>query len=196
MNIQRGTGIATAVLFAVLTACGHAPRAEGAGGAAGSAVNGTGETGGADESDDSIYSGGTAAAAPGATQAPYADTPTPLPFQRTAFDNVDVYKSDVAQHIVRNNGAHTFSGALSPMLPAIVVLRITVDQNGRMTDVIVQRSRDDTASEVALASMRRTAYLPMPYNLANGPGHSLTFMETFLFNRDYRFQLRTLAPVQ
>jgi protein TonB len=97
---------------------------------------------------------------------------------------------------MRYNGAHTFSGKLPPMLPAIVVLRITVDRDGRVSDVVVQRSRDSEASKVALASMKRTVSLPRPFNLATGPGRSLTFSETFLFNADYRFQLRTLAPVQ
>lgn len=121
---------------------------------------------------------------------------SPLPYQRAVFDNVDTYKSDAARHIMSQNQAHTFSGALPPMLPAIVVMRITVDQNGKLTQANVLRSRDEEASKVALASVRRTAYLPMPYNLARGPGHSLTYMETFLFNADYRFQLRTLAPIQ
>jgi protein TonB len=116
--------------------------------------------------------------------------------QRTAFASVDAYKADVAAQIMRYNGAHTFSGKLPPMLPAVVVLSITVDREGRMTNVSVQRSRDHDASKVALASMQRTGALPRPYNLAMGPGRSLTFSETFLFNADYRFQLRTLAPVQ
>jgi protein TonB len=116
--------------------------------------------------------------------------------QRTYFDSVDAYKSDVAEHIMRYNGPHTFSGKLPPMLPAIVVLSITVDNNGKMTKVAVQRSRDHDASKVALASMQRAGALPRPFNLATGPGRSLTFSETFLFNADYRFQLRTLAPIQ
>ena len=116
--------------------------------------------------------------------------------QRTAFATVDSYKDDVAALILRYNSAHTFSGKLPPMLPAIVVLRITVDRDGRMSDVTVQRSRNQEASRVALASMQRTGSLPRPFNLATGPGRSLTFSETFLFNADYRFQLRTLAPIQ
>jgi protein TonB len=59
-----------------------------------------------------------------------------------------------------------------------------------------QRSRDDDASRVAVASMRRTGMLPRPFNLASGPARSLSYSETFLFNADYRFQLRTLAPIQ
>jgi protein TonB len=116
--------------------------------------------------------------------------------QRTAFDSVDAYKHDVAEHILRYNPDHTFSGKLPPMLPAIVVVNITVDQAGKMTKVAVQRSRDSDASKVALASVWRAGVLPRPFNLAAGPGRTLTFSETFLFNADRRFQLRTLAPIQ
>ena len=118
----------------------------------------------------------------------------PISGQRTSFDNVESYKADVAEQVMRYNTAHTFSGRLPPMLPAIVVLTITVDKTGKLTHVAVQRSRDNDASKVALASMRRAGQLPKPFNLATG--NSLTFSETFLFNADYRFQLRTLAPIQ
>ncbi|WP_426117198.1 energy transducer TonB family protein [Massilia sp. PWRC2] len=158
-------------LAALLTACGHSPTVAPAG--------------------DSIRP--HAGSPPGYAT---AETRSPLSHQRAAFDNIDVYKADAARQIVRQNADHTFSGALPPMLPAVVVMRITVDQNGKLTQASVLRSRDEEASKVALASMRRTGYLPMPYNLAHGPAHSLTYMETFLFNADYRFQLRTLAPVQ
>lgn len=116
--------------------------------------------------------------------------------QRTSFDNVDAYKYDVAEQIMRYNTEHTFSGRVPPLLPAIVVLSITVDSNGKATRVTVQRSRDNQASKVALAAMQRAGHLPKPFNLATGPGRSLTFSETFLFTADYRFQLRTLAPIQ
>ncbi len=136
-----------------------------------------------------------AEAAHAAVEAPVS-APAPLPGQRTSFDSVDAYKADVAEQIMRLNAAHTFSGKLPPMLPAVVVLSITVDHTGTPTKVSVQRSRDDDASKVALASVQRSGPLPKPFNLASGPGQSLTFSETFLFNADYRFQLRTLAPVQ
>lgn len=142
------------------------------------------------------------AIAPAPASAPQAEwrAPAPassiLPGQRTSFDSVDTYKSDVAAQIMRSNADYTFSGKLPPMLPAIVVLSITVDHTGKPTKVSVQRSRDHDASKVALASVERAGPLPKPFNLASGPGKSLTFSETFLFNADYRFQLRTLAPVQ
>lgn len=165
MKIISSTRAASAVLLALLAACGQQP---------------------------------TVAPPPAAQYARHAPLAprAALSGQRTSFDSVEAYKNDVAEQIMRYNGAHTFSGKLPPMLPAIVVLSITVDNNGKMTRVAVQRSRDGDASKVALASMQRTGALPRPFNLATGPGRSLTFSETFLFNADYRFQLRTLAPVQ
>ncbi|HEX9142638.1 MAG TPA: hypothetical protein VGA09_00105, partial [Candidatus Binatia bacterium] len=44
---------------------------------------------------------------------------------------IDSYKVAVANHIARSNLGNTFEGRLPPMLPAVVVLRITVDSLGR-----------------------------------------------------------------
>ncbi|KFI09059.1 hypothetical protein JN27_00375 [Massilia sp. BSC265] len=109
---------------------------------------------------------------------------------------LDAYKAHVARHIVERNADRTFSGRLPPMLPAIVVVNITVDRDGQMTDVRVQRSRDPDASRVALASMLRSGPLPRPQGLLAANSGAVTFSETFLFDRDYRFQLRTLAGPQ
>jgi protein TonB len=106
------------------------------------------------------------------------------------------YKAHVARHILERNAERSFSGPLPPMLPAIVVLNITVDQDGRLTDVQVQRSRDPDATRVALASMLRSGPLPRPHGLLAANSRAMTFSETFLFDRDYRFQLRSLAGPQ
>jgi protein TonB len=110
--------------------------------------------------------------------------------------SLEAYKAEVAQHVVRHNPDHTFSGKLPEMLPAIVVLNITVDKNGELKDVAVQRSRDPDASKVAVASMKRSEPLPKPVNVVAAGGGPLTFSETFLFDSQYRFQLRTLAGPQ
>jgi protein TonB len=109
---------------------------------------------------------------------------------------LDAYKAHVARHIVERNADRTFSGRLPPMLPAIVVVNITVDQDGRLADVQVQRSRDANAARVALTSMLRSGPLPRPHGLLAANSRAMTFSETFLFDRDYRFQLRTLAGPQ
>ena len=97
---------------------------------------------------------------------------------------------------MRANSGQTFSGRLPPMLPAIVVVNITVGHDGELRDVVVQRSRDASASEVALASMRRSGRLPPPSRVLAANMRALTFSETFLFDDQYRFQLRSLAGPQ
>jgi len=122
---------------------------------------------------------------------PRLDAPAPAP-----SPTLDAYKTEVAQHVMRQNAGQTFSGRLPPMLPAIVVLNITVRDDGELEEVKVQRSRDEDASQVALASMRRSGPLPRPVHLLAGNARKLTFSETFLFNDQYRFQLRSLAGPQ
>ena len=128
-----------------------------------------------------------------ATRADILRTPPPY---IAISPTLDAYKTAVAQHVVAHNPAHTFFGRLPPMLPAIVVLNITVDRTGQVTRVVVQRSRDPDASKVALASMERSGMLPVPQHLIASNMASLTFSETFLFDDAYRFQLRSIAGPQ
>jgi len=121
--------------------------------------------------------------------------PTPAPVAAPS-STLDAYKLDVARHVLARNAERVFSGRLPPMLPAIVVLNITVDRDGRLTEVQVQRSRDPDASKVALDSMRRSGPLPRPDGLLAAHMRAMSFSETFLFDHDYRFQLRSLAGPQ
>jgi len=120
---------------------------------------------------------------------------TSSPASKPAPAGLDDYKVQVARHVVEHNPGHTYSGTLPPLLPAIVVLEITVDREGQLADVTVQRSRDPNASQVALSSLRSSAPLPPPQHLAQSTG-KLTFSETFLFADRERYQLRSLAGPQ
>jgi protein TonB len=108
---------------------------------------------------------------------------------------LDDYKVQVARHVVEHNPGHTYTGTLPPLLPAIVVLEITVDRDGQLADLTVQRSRDPDASQVALTALRSSTPLPRPQHLAQSTG-KLTFSETFLFADRERYQLRSLAGPQ
>jgi protein TonB len=116
--------------------------------------------------------------------------------QRGARATIDSYKIGVAQHILRSNLGHTIDDQLPPMLPAIVVLRLSIDRFGKLTDLAVQRTRDATAAAEAVASIRRSGTFPLPCGLIVRAARPLTFYETFLFNTQYQFQLRTLAGKQ
>ena len=124
-----------------------------------------------------------------------ARAPTAAPVPPPSL-TLDAYKAQVARHIVERNAGRSFSGRLPPMLPAIVVVNITVDRDGQLTDVRVQRARDPDAARVALASMLRSGPLPRPHGLLVANSRAMSFSETFLFDRDYRFQLRSLAGPQ
>jgi protein TonB len=115
---------------------------------------------------------------------------------------LDAYKTAVAQHVASKNPDQAVSGKLPPMLPAIVVLDVTVDKNGDLRNVSVRRGPHDPdtsreASQVAVASMRRSEPLPRPVNLLANNSDTMTYSETFLFvDSQYHFQLRSLAPPQ
>jgi protein TonB len=135
----------------------------------------------------------------GTTSPPYSEgavrTIPPASPSRPSPAGLDDYKIQVAQHVLQHNPDRSYSGKLPPMLPAIVVLSITVDQEGQLQDVAIQRSLDDEASQIALDSMRRSTPLPPPHQLAQAGG-KLTFSETFLFADSGRYQLRSLAGPQ
>lgn len=140
----------------------------------------------------------TASAPPTSARLEWQTPASELASGSAGFSSVNEYKLLAAKHVMRYNSAHTFSDKLPPMLAAVVVLSITVDEYGALTEVLVQRppARDDGESDIAVASVRRVGTMPRPFNLANGSGQTLTYSETFLFNADRRFQIRTLAPVQ
>ena len=107
---------------------------------------------------------------------------------------LDAYQTAVARRVTERNPEHRYDGTLPAMLPAVVVLKVTVDRDGEMTQVAVQRARDDAAASVAVDSMWRSAPLPPPQGLA--PSGKLTFLETFLFVDGQRYQLRSVAERQ
>ena len=123
---------------------------------------------------------------------------TPLPGlpQLASADDIDDYKTLVAAQIVQASPDIAFTGKLPPMLPAIVVVNISIDARGELTRVTVQRSRDSTASKVALAAVKQGGQCPRPLHLLLRGHKTLDFSETFLFGDRYRFKLRTLAGPQ
>jgi protein TonB len=110
--------------------------------------------------------------------------------------SIDGYKRDLALHISRLNARHVFAGRPQALLRSVVVLRYTIDARGRLTHVEVLRSNHDRVTETtALASLRNSAPFPKPAPRLLHRGR-LDISETWLFNKDGRFQLRSVAEVQ
>ena len=131
------------------------------------------------------------AAPPAASPAvPPVVVPAPRP---QAPGDVEAYKALVASEIWLRN-AEVYSDPVPDMLKSIVVLEITIDRAGNPIDVSVYRSNGYKHLETrALESIVRAAPFPAPAaGVLEGPG-CVTFLETFLFRADERFQLRSLV---
>lgn len=107
------------------------------------------------------------------------------------------YRDDVARQILDANASRVLHGTPQAMLRSLVVVAFTVDRDGRLVRASVYRSNgDDGAEAIALQSLRRAAPLPRPpASLLDGHGQ-LEMMESWLFNDNGQFQLRTRAAQQ
>ncbi len=111
------------------------------------------------------------------------------------FAKVEEYRYAVAKAIYRDNPSLLSSGAVQPLLRAVVVLNLRVDATGKLDKVTLLRSGADKAlNPVAINAVERTK-LPLPSrNILQG--NAVDFDETFLFNNDGRFQLYSFKPQQ
>lgn len=110
--------------------------------------------------------------------------------------SVDAYKYDVAQRITQVNAANVYSGQPQALLRSVIVLRYAVDARGHLLHSEIMRSNHDRETEAtALASLRSAAPFPKPASHLLRRG-KLEISETWLFNNDGRFQLRTIAQPQ
>ncbi len=106
------------------------------------------------------------------------------------------YKQDLAQHIADVNSAKVFPGRPQALLRSVVVVKYVVDAGGNLMRSEILRSNHDRDTETtALASLRKTAPFPKPASHLLSHGR-IEITETWLFNNDGRFQLRTIAQPQ
>lgn len=109
---------------------------------------------------------------------------------------LDQWKHAAAQRIHAANAARLFSGRPHHLLQAVIVVEVAVDPSGRVTRSKILRSPGIGAlDKLALASLKTASPLPAPPSKLVSKG-ALVFSETWLFDNDGRFQLRTLALPQ
>ena len=110
--------------------------------------------------------------------------------------NLSDYKAALAQRIAAVNSTKVFIGRPQALLRSVVVVKYVVDANGSLVRSEIMRSNRDRATEAtALASLKQTAPFPKPAP-ALLRGGRVEVIETWLFNNDGRFQLRTIAEPQ
>lgn len=115
----------------------------------------------------------------------------------TSTENtVDGYKRDLAQRITEVNSIKVYTTRPQALLRSVVVVRYSVDGGGRLLRSEIMRSNRDRETEAAaLASLRNAAPFPKPASHLLRHG-KVELSETWLFNNDGRFQLRSLALPQ
>lgn len=105
--------------------------------------------------------------------------------------NWEEYKLRAAQRIVSTSPGETFTGPLPDPLQSIPVLQVHLNRNGSIRNISVLRvpGQSPQTLDMAIRAIRRAApfepvgHLPQPWQ----------FNETFLYNGELKFQLRTLV---
>lgn len=110
---------------------------------------------------------------------------------------LDQYKVAAAQRVSEVNARQITPGNPQPMLRSVVSLEYWVDRGGNITSVLLYRSNGDREAErIAMASLRRASPLPAPSRALVDSSGRVRAVETWLFNDDGRFQLRSVAAAQ
>lgn len=110
--------------------------------------------------------------------------------------SLDDYKRELALRISQVNSNKVYQGRPQALLRSVVVLRYSIDERGNLVRSEIMRSNRDSETEsIALASLRSAAPFPRPASHLVSSGR-LEVSETWLFNNDGRFQLRTIAQPQ
>lgn len=109
---------------------------------------------------------------------------------------LNAYKHDLALRISQSNLSSIYTGRPQALLRSVIVLKFVLNADGKLLRSDIIRSNHDKATEnIALSSISNAAPFPRPglHLLSNG---KLEIIETWLFNNDARFQLRTIALPQ
>lgn len=114
----------------------------------------------------------------------------------TVTGTAAAYKQDIAARISRRHSAQVYPGQPQALLRAVVVVRFVVDAQGQLVhSEIVRTNHDKTADITALTTLRTAAPFPRPATALLHHGR-LELTETWLFNNDGRFQIRSVAQQQ
>lgn len=106
------------------------------------------------------------------------------------------YQLEFATHLSRINTTKIYTSNPQVLLRSVIVLRFTLNAQGHLlSKAIVRSNRDREAETSALSSLVNAQPFPMPPALLLKQG-KLDMVETWLFNSDGRFQLRTIALPQ
>ena len=103
------------------------------------------------------------------------------------------YRRDAAHHLYGQNAHRIYKGKMPPLLYAIGVLQVEVNDQGRVTSTHWMRSPSQ-APEV-VAEIERTVHMAEPFPAPVRMGR-VTYTDTWLWHKSGYFQLDTLTEGQ
>jgi hypothetical protein len=114
--------------------------------------------------------------------------PKPQHISQAANDRA--YRQDAAKHLYSRNTQRIFQGKMPPLLYAVGVLEIDIDDLGLITDLRWMRAPSHAPEVVAEIERSIRAAEPFP-----APSHTgkVTYTDTWLWHKSGRFQLDTLT---
>ena len=111
--------------------------------------------------------------------------------------SADQVKADFARAVYQHSAAKVHNDQPQPLLRAVVVLRIKLNEQNRWQAEVFRDNPDQP--EMTRAAMESVALLPVPVGLSQKAQDMLRnegLVEAWLFQKDGRFALKTLAKPQ
>lgn len=122
--------------------------------------------------------------------------PVTTPGGGSTAASVDEYKIEVGRRIQQVNSTKVYVVRPQALLRSVIVMRFVIDADGGLVRSEIMRTNHDKQNEAtALASLRATAPFPKPPPPLLSAG-KLEMSESWLFNNDGKFQLRSVALQQ
>ena len=122
--------------------------------------------------------------------------PVTTPTGGSTATTVDEYKRERGKRIQEVNSTKVYVGRPQALLRAVIVVDFVVDSQGGLVRSEFMRSNHDTVAEAtAMATLRNTAPFPKPPP-ALLKGGRLELSESWLFDTDGKFQIRSVAMQQ
>ncbi len=103
------------------------------------------------------------------------------------------YRRDAATHLYERLRERIYQGKMPPLLQAVGVLQVDIDQQGAVTDVRWMRAPHHVPA--VMAEIERTVRAAAPYPAPVRMG-KVTYTDTWLWHKTGRFQLDTLSEGQ
>jgi hypothetical protein len=130
---------------------------------------------------------------PPVVAAPAPAPAAPIPELTSQADNPLAYRQDGARHLYGKNRSRIFRGKLPPLMYAVGVLQVQIDNMGQI--VRLNWARAPSHAPEVIREIERTVYAAAPFPAPLRMG-GVTYTDVWLWDKSGNFQLDTLTEGQ